>query len=328
MKVLFNTYPVAFDCPGGGEIQLLKTKEALESLGSEVVLFDAWSPIPSDVDVVHYFSVQGGSINFCSYVKDKGLPLVISPIIWLGRDKDKYPLGEIGELLRISDAIFPNSISEQKLLAEFFAVDESKFHMTYNAIDREFATDSPSDEFRTEFQIDGPFILNVANIEERKNQLSLVRAVKGMDLQLVLVGNIRDKVLFDACMNEGKDFVRYVSYIPHEHPLLKSAYDTCDLFVLPSLLETPGLSALEAAARGKKLVITEIGAMGEYFGDFVTYVDPYSVHSIREGIERELKTHRDGSLRHHVAANFTWQHTAQQTLEGYGKAIRGRGRSD
>lgn len=327
MKVLFNTYPVAFDCPGGGEIQLLKTKEALETLGVEVVFFDLWNPMPGDVDVVHYFSVQGGSINFCSYVKKKGLPLVISPIIWLGKDRDKYPLNEIGELLQIADVIFPNSIAERKQLAGFFSLDESKFHVTYNAIEKEFVASARSDEFRRAFGIKGPFVLNVANIEERKNQLGLVRAMKGMGIDLVLLGNIRDRALFHACMTEGKDFVRYVSHIPHEHPLLKSAYDSCDLFVLPSLLETPGLSALEAAARGKKLVITEIGATGEYFGEFVTYVDPYSVESIRKGIEKELKAHRDGSLRHYVSEKFTWWRAGQQALEGYGKAIGGRGRN-
>ena len=69
MRVLFNTYPVAFDCPGGGEMQLLKCKQALESLGVEVLLFDPWRPQFEQVDVVHYFSVQGGSMNFCDYVK-------------------------------------------------------------------------------------------------------------------------------------------------------------------------------------------------------------------------------------------------------------------
>ena len=75
MRVLFNTYPVAFDCPGGGEIQLLESKKALERVGLEVLLYNFWHPRFDDVDLVHYFSVQGGSMNFCSHVKRRGLPL-------------------------------------------------------------------------------------------------------------------------------------------------------------------------------------------------------------------------------------------------------------
>ena len=44
MRILFNTYPVAFACPGGGEIQLLKSREALEKTGQQVFLFNIWDP--------------------------------------------------------------------------------------------------------------------------------------------------------------------------------------------------------------------------------------------------------------------------------------------
>ena len=41
--------------------------------------------------------------------------------------------------------------------------------------------------------------------------------------------------------------------------------------MLPSTLETPGLSSLEAAAQGKNLLITEEGSCREYYEKKVLY---------------------------------------------------------
>ncbi|MDR1502076.1 MAG: hypothetical protein LBT43_06435, partial [Prevotella sp.] len=42
--ILFNTWPAAFDCPGGGEVQLLKYEEQLTALGVRVMRYDPWNP--------------------------------------------------------------------------------------------------------------------------------------------------------------------------------------------------------------------------------------------------------------------------------------------
>jgi predicted RNA-binding Zn-ribbon protein involved in translation (DUF1610 family) len=36
LTVIFNTWATAFDCPGGGEVQLLKDEECLTELGVRV----------------------------------------------------------------------------------------------------------------------------------------------------------------------------------------------------------------------------------------------------------------------------------------------------
>ncbi len=321
MRVLFNTYPVAFDCPGGGEIQLLKTKAALEGMGIQVALYDLWNPQFSTVDLVQYFSVQGGSMNFCSYVKKRGLPLLIAPILWLGKERDSYPLQEISDLLRICDLVLPNSAAEADLLAGFFNLPRDKFFVIHNGIDPSFAFPVSPALFREHAGIRGPFLLNVANVEPRKNQLTLVRALKGLDLDLVVLGNVRDAEYFEACRREAGGRLKYLGYLPHESELLKSAYRACDLFVLPSTLETPGLSALEAAACGARMVITEVGSTREYFGNQVTYVCPDDGAQIREGIHRELGMKRDDSLRNQVIAHFTWENTARQLRAAYEKVL-------
>jgi glycosyltransferase involved in cell wall biosynthesis len=327
MRVLFNTYPVAFDCPGGGEVQLLECKAALEHLGVQVVLYDQWNPQFEGVDAVHYFSVQGGSTNFCEFVKTKGLPLLISPILWPTEENvSTYPMEEIQSLLKLCDVVLPNSEAEIECLSGFFDLPPEKCKVVTNGVGDSFTSLAETGLFREHFRLEGPFLLNAANIEPRKNQLTLVQAVQAMDMPLILLGGIRDAAYFQECMRQGPHFVQYKGFLPHRGELLKSAYRSCEVFVLPSLLETPGLAALEAATQGTRLVLTSVGSTREYFQDYVTYVNPYDPADIRSGIEAALGRKRDESLRPHVLENFTWDHAARSLIAAYERAVCSAGR--
>ncbi len=322
MRVLFNTYPVAFDCPGGGEVQLLQSKQALEALGIEVLLFDPWQPQFDRVDLVHYFSVQGGSMNFCGYARSLGLPLLISPVVWLTREnRSRLPLGEIRDLLHLCDRILPNSKAEADQLACEFHLPPERFSVVYNGVEPRFGAPADPGEFRRRFGISKPFLLNVANVEPRKNQQQLAQLARRMEIDLVLVGNVRQREFLAGCLEAGGPHVRYLGPLDHDDPLLAAAYRACEVFVLPSLLETPGLAALEAAAAGAKIVITSEGATTEYFDDLVSYADPADVHSLRRAIETQWAAPRDARLRSHVLDHFTWAQTGRALAETYRQTL-------
>ncbi|MHB8481844.1 MAG: glycosyltransferase [Nitrospiria bacterium] len=248
---------------------------------------------------------------------------MISPVLWLGKDpQNKYPVDEIRTLLNLCDLILPNSETELNQLSVYFDIPKEKFHVTKNGVDPSFSADVSQDLFRDKYDIRTLFLLNVANIEERKNQLNLVRALKGTGLSLVIIGNIRDKEYFESCMREGGTFVKYLGYLEHTDDILKSAYKACELFILPSLLETPGLSALEAGIAGARIVITEVGCTGEYFGDKVTYINPFDPENIRRNILEEMGKKREGKLKKHILENFLWDKTAQQVREAYLKVLK------
>jgi glycosyltransferase involved in cell wall biosynthesis len=326
MKVLFNTYPVAFDCPGGGEVQLLKSAAGLEQRGVEVLRYDLWQPQFDQADLVHHFSVQGGSSLFCNYVKySRALPLAISPILWITPQSygaGLYPVEEIRHLLHLADVVLPNSQAEANNLAEVFDLPLQKFHPIVNGIDSFFfRSDASPALFREKFGLEGPFLLNVGNLEPRKNQHRLAQAACELGMDLVVLGNIRDRAYFEQCLSASQGRLKYLGYLPHPSELLLSAYAACELFVLPSTLETPGLAALEAAASGARIVITQEGCTEEYFGDQVEYVDPLSVESIRAGIVRQLAAPAPTQLRQHVAERFTWQRAAAQLQAAYAQAL-------
>ncbi|WP_343726937.1 glycosyltransferase [Burkholderia seminalis] len=286
MKVLFATYPMAFHTPGGGEIQLLAYRKHLPAHGVDVRLFDPWNPRFIEHDVVHFFSCVGGSVHFCNFVKQLQLPLVVSSSLWVTEDtKHLYPMGEIHHQFSLADRVVTNSEIESDTLARVFELPREKFVSVLNGVEPIFYDRQPASSFRDAFDLRGRFILNVGNIEPRKNQLTLVRAMKSFpELKLVLIGHQRDQAYARACLEAGGDQVIYLGALPHESPILRAAYAACEVFCLPSTLETPGLAALEAHAAGARIAITRVGSTQEYFGHHVTYLDPNDVSSIAQSI--------------------------------------------
>lgn len=307
MKVLFATYPMAFHTPGGGEIQLLAYRKHLPAHGVDVTLFDPWNPRFLDHDVVHFFSCVGGSVHFCNFVKQLGLPLVVSSSLWVTEEtRHLYPIGEIHHQFSLADRVVANSEIECETLARIFELPREKFVSVLNGVEPDFYEPVAASLFRDEFRIHDRFVLNVGNIEPRKNQLALIEAMKSFpDLKLVLIGHQRDPAYAQACFAQGGDQVVYAGTLAHDSPLLRSAYAACEAFVLPSTLETPGLAALEAHAAGARLAVTQVGSTEEYFAQHVAYLDPANVASIAAAIGAALTQPRTG--RPDTARDLTWQ---------------------
>jgi len=321
LRVLFNTFPLAFHCPGGGEVQIMENKAALERRGVEVLLYNPWEPQFDQVDIVHFFSVQGGTMPVCDYTKRLGLPLCISPILWLGEGKEQYHLAEIGQLLGLADMVLPNSFAEGELLSQYFGMDANRFCPIVNGVDERFHETGDPAMFREAHGLSGSFVLCVANIEPRKNQLRLIRAVKGTGVRVVLVGRVRDREYWEACKKELDEQVIHVGHVEYGSAMHRSAYAGCDGFILPTMLETPGLAALEAACAGVPVCVTQEGCTREYFGEHALYVNPLSEESIREGVLGLKGGERDGALAQHIRSEFSWDRAAEQLCAAYELAM-------
>ena len=208
---------------------------------------------------------------------------------------------------------------ESRRLSEAYEISLGKFHETRNSIADEYRTTMTNADFRKTFSIEGEFVLTVANIDTRKNTHNLIKACAELGLELISVGRIRDASYFESFRDRYHNFRHLGSIADIE--LLKSAYQQCLLFALPSLCETPGIAALEAASQGSKIVITEKGAAPEYFENMVTYVDPGSLDEITKGIKHEIMSDRDDSLSRYVVDKYTWDKTAQDIIDGYNKIV-------
>jgi alpha-1,3-rhamnosyl/mannosyltransferase len=91
--------------------------------------------------------------------------------------------------------------------------------------------------------------------------------------------------------------------------------------VFPSLNEGFGLPVLEAMACGAPVACSSTSSLPEVIGEAGVAFDPLDVQSIGDAIARviddrdlQLALCERGLQR---AAQFTWEHTAQQTLDVY-----------
>jgi glycosyltransferase involved in cell wall biosynthesis len=116
--------------------------------------------------------------------------------------------------------------------------------------------------------------------------------------------------------------VRFLGWLSGEE--LEGLWQVADTFVYPSLYEGFGLPVLEAMARGVPVACSNASSLPEVAGDAALVFDPRDERAIAAAIERllsdqaEVERLRARGLER--VREFTWERTAQLTLESYGRA--------
>jgi glycosyltransferase involved in cell wall biosynthesis len=182
---------------------------------------------------------------------------------------------------------------------------------------------------RKRHAIGGPFVLSVGDIQPRKNHIGLIRAFARMvkaypqlPQNLVLVGKptwFSGKVEEAARESGVGGRIRFLGFVTDAD--LLQLYNACDCFVFPSFYEGFGFPALEAMACGRAVVCSDASALPEVVDGAAILFDPYAIDEMARAIADVLL---DGELRARMerlglqrAAHFSWQKTAQKTLEAF-----------
>lgn len=335
-------YPSAMQNPGGGEALLLKTKEYVEKLGVSARLFDMWNDRFQKGDLLHVFGSVKEALGLMEVAKSKGVKIVLSPIIWYNWQssfwvpysikerflclvrqgvKSMFPMMPSARkrMMELADLILASSEAEAEQIRRYFLIAPDRIKVVTYGADEAFLDATPT-FFEQRFGIKN-FILTVGRIEPRKNQLNLIRAMKGGQRPLVIIGEAvsHHQSYYNRCKDAADGNVYFLGALPQNSQELRSAFAACSVFTLPTWFETPGLAALEAALSGAKIVITRAGATREYFGDFVDYIDPADIQDIRNKIEVAYQRSKTTVLRDYVSKRYLWQHMAEQTIRAYQK---------
>jgi len=342
MKVVFGNSIFGYLLYGGAEVQLEQTRFHLIKLGINVELFNQWDKdILKNVDVLHWFHIDANSFEIIRLAKKRGIKIVVSSIFWpltneylqaiwsrflslLYRLKIPFTTYTAlqKEVLYLADAVVVSSDSEGAKISKIFGVSERKIYTVPVGVSQSFINASP-DIFVEKYHLKD-FILCVGRVEPRKNQLNLLRATKDFDIPVVIIGDCTvNSVYYEKCLNIRHSNVYFLGKINYDDELLKSAYAAARVLVMPSTLETPGLVALESALVGTRIVITKYGNTYEYFENYVEYVEPYSVRSIREGILKAMNIPdmKVEELRNKVMNNYTWEKIAEKMYNLYQELI-------
>ncbi|NEW01032.1 glycosyltransferase [Priestia aryabhattai] len=123
----------------------------------------------------------------------------------------------------------------------------------------------------------------VGRLEKAKNQESLIRAFKGVkiDATLLLIGHGQKEKELKELVEELKlqDKVIFLGQRNDVERILKSS----DIFILPSLWEGFGLSAVEAVAAGLPLLLSNVPGLKDVIDALhvkVDYFDPIDIGDI------------------------------------------------
>lgn len=117
-----------------------------------------------------------------------------------------------------------------------------------------------------------------------KNVPRLVEAAKKYGFKLLLAGLLAsaEEKQWLHNMIDGYDNIKYVGQLTDEE--LLSYYRKCKVFALPSITEGVGMVALEAAANGAEIVLTNDGGPKYYLQNHAEIINPYSVDEIGQAV--------------------------------------------
>jgi glycosyltransferase involved in cell wall biosynthesis len=174
------------------------------------------------------------------------------------------------------------------------------------------------------------FWLFIGTIEPRKNLTMLLDAYAALPssqrLPLLLGGGkgwgmveVQAKIEQHRLQNE----VKLVGFIPSDE--LALWYNSAEVFIYPSVFEGFGLPVLEAMACGTPFITSNVSSLPEVAGEVGFCLDPHDVTLWTQTLQRVAS---DDTWRKHTreqglqqAQTFSWEKTAQLTLECYQRAL-------
>ncbi|PCI98563.1 MAG: glycosyl transferase family 1 [Flavobacteriales bacterium] len=356
MKVLIISRSTLYSSPGGDSVQIIETAKAVRELGVEVDIKLTNETINYDkYDLIHFFNIIRPNdiiyhvnksnkkfvvstifVDYSEYEKLNRTGIlgtlfkILSPdqlefvksiarYIVNGEKINGYSYyfkghkGTIEHLLNKASLLLPNSDSEYNRLKKRYSFDKDYIKVP-NAVSTDFIDKS------SENKREG--VICVGRIEGRKNQLNLIRALKGTNIPLTIIGNYspNHKSYYDLCVAEAGENVTILGHLGKDEIIVQ--YKKHKAHILPSWFETTGLSSLESATMGCNVIVTAKGDTQEYFGEDAFYCEPDDLNSIRTAVEEAIKADFNTKLKEKIVAEYSWGKAAEKTVEAYKKTIQ------
>ena len=188
-----------------------------------------------------------------------------------------------------ADAIIAISEQTKNDLIDFYKVPQEKITVCYQTCNPAFAnkcSEAELQKIKVKYNLPEKYFLSVGSITERKNLLTVCKALKALnnEIPLVVIGsgrkyedkvknylqenNITSKVIFlnDSDMANDKDFKNSKDF--------PAIYQNASCFIYTSIFEGFGIPILEAMSSGVPVIASNVSCMPETGGDAALYVSP------------------------------------------------------
>lgn len=342
-RVLVQTRPNVFAQRGGDTVVLERFAAGLRQRGYVVEIDTEGRCSPNDFDLVHLFNFATPALTGAqaSEALRCKTPYVVTSLyeetaqfhsqshyiagrlvdyVEAGQKRSEFSISyrelaaipdakkfEVSELARHAHAILPNGVNEGKAIKRDFPFSGA-IRVVPVGIDR--VEPIAATMFEQTYGV-RDFILCVGRIESRKNQLMLLKALEDSELPIVLVGGgFSYQPEYDRAVRNFKRKGQTLILDRLNEQMLASAYSACAIHVLPSWFELPGLVSLEAAARGKNVVVTRTGTTSDYLGDKGFYCFPWDSDSIKSAVYAAYYSPVQAGLVEQ-ATQYTWENAVE-----------------
>ncbi len=193
--------------------------------------------------------------------------------------------------LRSADAIIATSEQTKRDLIKIMPDEDIPIQVIYQDCDPLFYVPTSETDLaktRERYQLPEKFLVMVSKFEQRKNHLTLLKALKQGHpdgYPIVLVGKPGDtfaevEQFIDA--NQLGNRVKILSDVPSRD--LPNVYRLAEASIFPSLYEGFGIPVLESLACGTPVLTSEQSCMQEIANDAGLYFNPTETDSINEAL--------------------------------------------
>jgi glycosyltransferase involved in cell wall biosynthesis len=211
--------------------------------------------------------------------------------------------------------------------------DISVIYHGYNkAIFNNLYSNAQIAQLRQKYTLPETFILTVGSAAPKKNlstlldALSIIQKEQGAPVPCVMTGvwdqENRKKTERHIVENQLQNSIQIIGYVPTSE--MGILYSAATLFAFPSIAEGFGLPIVEAMACGCPVITSNTSCMPEIAAGAAETTSPYDstdmakkIRSIICNSEKQKTMSHAGLSR---AQMFSWQKTAQQTLEVFHSA--------
>ena len=293
MKVLFYCPLPFLLAHGGAQIQIEQTQAALQKIGVETEPLRWWDASQRG-DVIHHFGRMPS--EHVRLAQRKGMRVVLAEL--LTAQGSRTPAQLRGQKLisraveriasrsftaafnwdsyRLADACIALTPWEAHLMHYLFEAPQEHIHVVPNGVEEIFFNSSAAAREK--------WLVCTTTITERKRVLELATAAVAAQTPLWVIGRAYAESdpyaqRFFALARQQPQFIRYEGAIS-DRARLAQIYRAARGFVLLSTMESLSLSALEAAACGCPLLLSDLPWARTAFGIGATYAPvPYSARS-------------------------------------------------
>nr|WP_314865979.1 glycosyltransferase family 1 protein [uncultured Flavobacterium sp.] len=224
-----------------------------------------------------------------------------------------------------SDLVIAISAQTKTDLIKYFNVPSDKIKVIYQGCNPAFKKDYSLEHTKMvieKYNLPANFILNVGTVESRKNILSAVKAIKNIDISLVIIGNqtpYKKKIEDYIKQNNIEHKIVFLNEVEVEE--LAIIYQLATLFIYPSLYEGFGIPIIESLYSKTPVITTKGGVFHESGGPNTLYIDTNNIKEITNSISlllNDFETRKEMSEKgYDFVQKFNDEHIASNIYNVY-----------